>query len=627
MKYSFRLSWFVPVVFVACIACGDDDPYTDPDLDCTAECDPECELDRQFEFESYEGGCEVAEDGPEFCGVSTSQDCVQPDFELEEVTVADIHRALENGEISCQWLMAEYFQRILWHDLYMWDSAPPLNAFVHLNAQAMDTARLLDEYQRCEGELAGSLHCVPFGIKTNYGSKEVPVTNGSLAFLEAQPTFDAFSVERLRQAGAIMIGSTAMDEFAFGAHGLSGRSGRTANPYRRDYNSGGSSAGSAVGTATGMMVAGLGTDNCASLTAPAAYNGLFTLRSSHQLVSTEGIVPSNRLDAVAGPMTRTAEDLALFFNEVTAFNPHYGPHCAEDIEREQDYTAALDADGLDGKRVGKLVALDYDPEDARYPFEGASAEVEDHYEAFFDELRAEGAEVVDHIRLSDLPLQRRSSGSGYDMDQFLEATEGEISSYEEICDTELYSHSVFETKDDCLNRAGQSRANLESRVESGLEDYRWNRDYVESVLDEHNLDALVYPSDTNGTAAPQFTNATCVLASVTGLPTAVVPTGHTEAGLPVGMSLTGRMFDDAMLLEMAYAYDQATDHRQPPPMPALDGQAPLEVEEFNDLHYQLGVAAYEQVLKDDSKFDLRASVFSDIAADVLDEHGWNELVE
>lgn len=596
------------------------------EADCVEECGAQCIYDGEFDYDGYRAECSTDGEMPEFCGPSTSADCVEPDFELEEATVADIHSALLSGTISCEWVVHEYKRRTLWHDLWMGDGTPPLNAFVYLNESALNTARMLDDYQRCEGELAGPLHCAPFVIKTNYASREVPLTNGSFALLEVEPNFDAFTVERLRGAGAVMLGSTAMDEFASGAQGIGGRSGKTGNAYDQSLNSGGSSAGSAVAVASNLAVAGLGTDNCSSLTIPASYNDLFTMRSSHQLVSTAGIFPSNRLDAIAGPMTRTVRDLALFFDAMARFNPHYGPHCNGEVIRSESYLDYLDPQGLQGKRIGILRALTEDPENSRYPFSGASQNVEEHYEAFFRELEDMGVVLVDDIDLDELPLGRRGSGSGYDVEKFLDDTVGEVSNYEDICDTGLYSHSVFPTKDRCLQRAGQTARQLESNVESGLELYRSNREYVESVLDELELDALLYPADRRGTPRPQYTGTNCILASVTGLPTVVVPSGHVD-GLPVGMSFTARMFDEKTLFEIAYAYEQATEYRQPPEMPLLDGTPPLDLQTFNQLHYDLGWAAFEEVLRDHDRYDLTASVFADIAREVLEDYELDPLLE
>ena len=593
-------------------------------VDCSDECIGGCDVVAGFDYQ-YQGSCTSAEE-QEFCGPFSDADpasCVEPEFEIEEVTVARIHQALQEGEISCEWLTGRYIERVLWHDLRMTGTAPPLNAFVTLNEQALETARALDDFQRCEGRLAGPLHCAPFVIKTNYASTEVPVTNGSHALREARPNFNAFVVERLRRGGAITLGSTTMDEFARGAHSISGRSGRTGNAYNTRYNPGGSSSGSAVAVSANFAVAGLGTDNCSSLTVPAAFNGLTTLRSSHRLVSTAGIFPSNQLDAVAGPMTRTVEDLALFFDSMVDFNPRDRNHCSQTMPREESYASALDAQGLEGKRIGILRSM---PQDDRFPFEGGNQEIQDHYLEFFEELRGLGAEVIDEIELPGLPLERSSSGMGQEVNRFLANTSGGVADVDELCDTELYSFSTFESKRDCERFNSRSDRNLASRIESGMEEYESNRSYVESVLDELNLDALVYPVDGGG--APRITGlrSNCILASVTGLPTIVVPTGFTNAGLPVGMSFTGRMFEESTLFEIAYGYEQGTMHRRPPVMQSVEGELPLNIEEFNRIHLEIGERAFDEVLREQSRFDLTHSLFTELVREVLQANELGDLL-
>ena len=619
---------------IAVSGCGLFGGQFEEDIDCTDKCaHSECaDHDSDFDFDSYAAGCGAAEERPQFCGVSDASDCVEPDFEIEEATIADIHNALENGDINCEWLTAEYQRRILWHDLYMEDGNPPLNAFVHLNEDALEAARTLDEYQACEEELTGPMHCVPFVIKTNFGSEEVPVTNGSLALEDTQPKEDAFTVERLRAAGGINLGSTTMDEFAAGAQGLSGRSGKTGNPYDTTRSSGGSSAGSAVAPAANLAMGGLGTDNCSSLTIPAAYNNLFTIRSSHQLVSTDGLFPSNALDAVAGPLTRTAEDMIIFFDEMAAFDTNYLAHCEEDVthpdlEHEPDYTEAMNEDGFEGRRIGILEQAGLDPEDERLPFGAADAELEEHFEDFFGEIEDLGAELVHGVELDELDLDRRGSGSGWRANQFLEHTTGGATDFDELCETDLYAYYVFEERDDCINRGDQSAGQFENSLTAGLDDYRDRRAYVEDVMDDLDLDALVYPTDRRGAPRASHTATMCVIYSVTGLPTVTVPTGFDEQDLPIGMSFTARMYDDFDLLEMAYAYDQATDHRHPPEMPELDGNPPLDIEEFEQAHYEMGRLAFDEVIGHKDKQDLTASVFADIAYDVLDERGLDELID
>ncbi len=615
----------VLVALVTATGCGVFGGQFEEDVDCSDSCNDDQVMcgdqpGTNFDYNSYEADCDTDDRTDELCALGDSGDCVEPDFEIEETTVADIHTALEDGEITCQWLTQRYLDRIVWHDLFMEDGMAPLNAFVHLNEAAVETAKMLDDYHQCEGELAGPLHCVPFGIKTNYASDEIPVTHGSLALLDPQPTFDAFTVERLRNAGAITLGSTTMDEFAAGAQGLSGRSGKTGNPYNTDHSSGGSSAGSGVAVASNLAVGALGTDNCSSLTIPASYNNLYTMRSSHQLISTQGIFPTNRLDAVAGPLTRTVEDMALFFDEMATFNPDYGAHCRQGIEHDADYTEALNEDGLQGKRIGILEFVGNE-DDSRAPFGPAGAELRAHYDDFFDELILEGAQLVEDIEIRDLDINRRGSGSGYDANRFLEQTEGGVSDYEELCDTELFSQAVFDDKDACNNRGDQTANQLESSLESGLEQYRDNRSHVESILDEHNLDAIVYPADRRGPPREARTSTMCVLSSITGLPTVVIPTGFANNGLPIGMSFTARMFDDSMLIEMAYAHEQATDHRAPPQLPELEGEPPIGIQDFEDVHYDMGYTAFDEVLRDNDKYDLEAEVFADIAEQVLRDWG------
>ena len=618
---------------LAIVGCSDDEWEVDPDVDCTEECHPECDLEQGFDFEGYEPTCELDEEGdeaegsPRLCRLHQSEEegCQEVDFELEEATIETVHDALREGRISCEWLTQAYIDRALWHDLYMGDGKAAFNAFIYLNEEAMETARRLDDYQRCEGELTGPMHCIPMGIKANFASKEVPITNGSFALGEAQATRDAFLVERLRQAGALVLGSTTMDEFAAGAVGLSGRSGKTGNAYDRDGNSGGSSAGSGVATSANLMMAGLGTDNCSSLVIPASYNGLVSLRSSHQLLSTDGIFPSNRLDAVAGAMTRTVEDQARFMDEMSVFNPHYGPHCSQEMEHDVDYQGALNEDGLEGARIGVVQSIDQG-DDEQEPFGDSDQEHLDIYERFFDELESQGAEVVHDLEIPDLSLNRGGSGSGWDGDQFLKDTEGGPESFQAICDSGLYSHSTYEDYDACMQRATQTKEALEDNLNSWLPYYASNRQYVMDLMDEWEVDALVYPTDRRGWAASQYTWSTCQMASVTGLPTAVIPIGMNSHGMSVGMSWTGRMFDDARLLELLYSYEQAHSYREAPEMESFDEAPPVNIEAFNELNYDVGMAAFDEVMGEEDKFNMTAARFYEIAFDVLDEAGYLEYL-
>ncbi|MFU8802933.1 MAG: amidase [Bradymonadaceae bacterium] len=618
------LAFLFGVVFLMSACPGE----FEPPVDCTDECGGECKVDDGFAFETYEPTCTGDDSGPVFCGPGETDGCIAVDFEIRETTVSDIHAGLLGGDFDCEWLLKRFHQEIFEQDLRVSSVQPPLNAFVTLNPAALETARRLDGYQRCEGELAGPLHCVPFVIKTNYGSKEVPTTNGSWSLAEAQPNFDAFVVDQLRHAGAVMMGSTNMDEYARGIHGISSRGGKTGNAFDTRNNPGGSSAGSGVAVGANMAVAGLGTDNCSSLTIPAAYNGLFTIRSSFQLVSTRGIFPSNRNDAVSGPMTRTVTDLARFFDTMAAINPRDTAHCEKSMPRTSMEETALRLDGLEGKRIGIVRDFSENSNDwDRFPYEGGSEEDAAHFASFFEELEGLGATIVDDIELPGFNGNRIGSGSGIDVDRYLENTGGGVTSFEDLCKRKLYPMFIWESEDDCLRAAKQSVSNLESNIERAREAYEKNRRYVEGILDELELDALVYPADARGGAEVRASKANCILPSVTGLPTISVHAGHDPRGLPVGMLLTARMYDETTLFEMAYAYEQATLHRRAPDRPTAAEAPGFDVERFNTVHDAIGRKVFDDILGTGAKFDLNGSNFSEIVRDVLRGNGLESLIE
>lgn len=617
-------------VAIACMACRGD---FDPPVDCSDECGELCEARGSFPYESYEPSCALVEPESAFCAMGQGEGCRLVEFDHREATVAQIQEGLLAGDFDCEWLVRRFHEEIFEQDLRVSSQFPPLNAFVTLNEGALATARRLDAYQRCEGELSGPLHCVPFVIKTNYGSKEVPTTNGSWALGEAQPLFDAFVVERLREAGAIMLGSTTMDEYARGIHGISSRSGKTGNAFDTRALSGGSSAGSAVAVGANMAIAGLGTDNCASLTLPAAYNGLFTIRSSFQHVSTRGIFPSNQNDVVAGPMARTVTDLARFYDVMASINPRDSLHCEDLGPRSPLVASALNVNGLQGKRIG--VVRDFS-ENAnswdRFPFEGGTPENIAHFEGFFVELESLGATIVEGIEFPNFDGKRIGTGTGLAVDRYLEDTRGGATSFQDLCERGHYPRFIWESEEDCMRSAEQTQRGLERNLEQGREAYGKNRAYVEGVMKQFELDALVYPADSRGGAKVRATKANCILPSVTGLPTMTVHAGHDSAGMPVGMLLTGRMHDEATLFEMAFAYEQATGHRQKPVWSeaglAESGAAQLlDVQRFNALHDLIGRRVFDEILGTGEKLDLNGGNFSALVIDVLTEQGLEALID
>ena len=621
---SWRFQKGLGMVLLASLAgaCGADMDLLEPCEVCVGECD----LEPGFDFEGYEFGAMESD----LClSAYESEDCRDPEFSILEATIAETQTALFTGEITCEWLIYRHIERALQYDLRVISGRPPLNSMIHLNAEALVTARRLDNYLRNEGELAGPLHCVPFTIKGNYASREVPTTAGSLAIGEAQANFDAFTVEQFRRAGAVMIGSAAMDEFAKGLGGYSSRSGKIGNPYNTSLISGGSSGGSAVSVAANFAMVSMGTDNCSSLTLPSAYNGLVTIRSSHGLVSVDGIFPLNRLNQTAGPMARTVEDLARSLDVMAERNPEDRAHCEAAPPRPQTFQAYLNADGLQGKRIGILRELTDEASDRqRAPFAGATDAMNTRYQSFFAELDALGAEVIDNVALPEVEDRLYSSGYGYDIDRFLERTTGATSqNVEELCNSRLFSFSIYDSVENCLSRLTQTARQLATNIQRGTSRYEANRAYVESVLDSLELDALVYPVDPRGGARSSSVSSNCVLSSYTGLPTITVNAGHDANNMPFGMMFTGRMYDEPTLFEIAYSYEQGTLHRRVPDFQPYQDPPPLDVATFNQIHRLFGEVAFAEVLGHTNRWELSANLFRELATAILEEAGLEKLID
>lgn len=556
-----------------------------------------------------------------------SGDACDPDpgpFNVEEATVADIHRALLGGDTTCAEVVEQALDRIQRYDLDLSDG-PPINAFVSFNLKVREQARALDEHLADTGELIGPLHCAPLVIKDLYDSSDTPTSSGTLAFIGIQAPDDGFAVGRMRQQGAILLSTTTMDELSKGVFSTSSRSGRTGNAYNPGRNSGGSSSGSGASVGASFAVLGTGTDNCASLTLPASYNGLVTVRPTLGLISLDGVVPSNRLDATAGPMTRTVGDMALMLDQMAGTDPN--DKRTANVQRPDTYTAHLKLDGLQGKRVGVLRSHSDNLQDSpTYTYGQAPPDAQRVFQRSLRELERLGATVVDNLRLPNLNAQRSGAGFGQDIQVYLDSVDSPFETYADICATERYSNFVYDDAASCVQSYQWSLQNASEGsavFEGGQERYRNNREYLVRVMDALDLDALIYPSDAQGGALVDRSLTNCVITSVTGLPSMIIQAGAMDDGMPVGMMLLGRAWSEPVLLEMAYAYEQGTHHRRPPTLTsAIPADAPLEpmdLAEANAIRLRLGEAAFEQVLQDGERWELTPSVFTNIARGVLEE--------
>ena len=503
-------------------------------------------------------------------------------LDLETATILDLQQAYDAGLTSEQ-VVKVYLARIAAYD----QTGPKLNAVLSLNPRALEEARMLDAERRTKGPRS-LLHGVPLLVKDNIDTADLPTTGGARALAGTYPAADSFALARLRAAGAIILAKTNLDEFARGATGTSSLGGQTLNPYNAEKIPGGSSAGAAVGVAALFGWAALGTETGSSIRNPATKNDVVGFCPSEGLVSRRGIIPQSPIFDRAGTIARNVTDAAIVLGVMAGVDPAdlftmasfgHGP--------EASYTATLKRDGLKGARVGVLRQLFGDgPED-----QPAVALID----AAIAKLKDQGAVVVDPVATGvDLWQRVRdvSNGDGGDSRVGLEyyfSTRGRDFPIKTLSDLvasggilgRLREKYARDLKAPELSTSPAYWANYEARHAL--------RQFVTGLMDRDRLDALVYPHETkpartlaeevpDGGAGPGLPDKRRAgkgntISSATGLPTIVVPVGFNTDGVGVGLEFLGRLFDEAAVIRLAFAYEQVDPHRRlPPSTPRLGGE-------------------------------------------------------
>jgi Asp-tRNA(Asn)/Glu-tRNA(Gln) amidotransferase A subunit family amidase len=485
-------------------------------------------------------------------------------FEAHEATVADLQGALRTLPLSCRDVVEAYRARIAAHDR----KGAAVNSMVVLDETAPAVADSLDRVARTGRRLA-PLHCVPVIVKDNMDTRGLQTAAGSLALEGFEPARDATIVRRLRDAGAVVLGKSNMAELAFSPYETvsSILPGYTRNPYATDRVTAGSSGGTAAAVAASFGLVGLGTDTGNSIRGPSAHQALVGLRPTMGLVSRAGIVPLNLWADVAGPMTRTVADAAAVLQAIAGPDSADAATLVSDAPAIPDYAAALRAGALRGRRIGVLRQA--------YERETLDPEVARTFARALDELRAQGATIVDAVRV-DLANARRPQGAP-------------CSSFKVELEAYLASHANAPVRTlDSLVRSRRFHPSVETRLRGALEApdtamapgspactgraaYRDSvRAAVVRAMDTLRLDALAYPTWSNaprliGDLNTPHGDNNQFFAPTTGFPAITVPMGWLrDDTLPAGLQLLGRAWSEADLLAMAYAYEQATRHRRPP---------------------------------------------------------------
>lgn len=496
---------------------------------------------------------------------------------IEEATIAELHAAYSSGEHTTRQVVAAYLARIEAYD----KRGPYLNSLISINPRALEEADALDAKLRATGKLVGPLHGIPVIVKDCIDALDMPMTAGFQGWKNYYPPSDAPLISRIKAAGGIILAKASLSEFTRGgADNINSVLGGFArNPYNTAFATGGSSGGTGAAIAANFGAIGIGTDTGGSIRNPSAHNALAGIRTSVGLVPRIGMTPNNSVRDTVGPMTRTVADLAILLDTMA------GPE-ANDAASQQSkghipktYTSFLKKDGLQGARIGVLRQ--------EFAIPGADPRIIANFEKTLAELKAAGADIVDPFVVPGLAAIPRPPQTPArfkaDIEAFLAARPDiPFPSLRAIVESRLLHplhQELFETS------LAAKPPEADPATIEGLRNEQLYRELFTTAMQDGRIDAVVLPTSTrlpviNGdrntqtAAVPQPRQeggagsagggGLTFLGSSLQWPAISVPNGYID-GLPLGMQILGRRWDEAKIIQYAYAYEQATRHRRPPP--------------------------------------------------------------
>jgi len=509
---------------------------------------------------------------PGFPGLTPGVSETAPPFDLEEVTISALQAGMTSGKYTAKGLATTYLQRIDELD----KKGPALRAVLETNPDALVQATALDAERKAKGP-RGPLHGIPVLVKDNVATKDrMQSTAGSLALVGVTPPRDAFIVDRLRAAGAVILGKANLSEWAnfrstHSSSGWSGRGGQCRNPYALDRTPSGSSSGSGVAVSANLCAVAIGTETDGSIVSPSTCCGIVGIKPTLGLVSRSGIIPIAHSQDTAGPMARTVADAATLLGVLTGVDSKDDATAASAGQSRTDYSSFLDANGLKGARLGVC----------RSHYMGYSPATDALMETAMDVLKRAGAVIVDP---ADIATAGQTDDSEFavllyefkaDLNRYL-ADWAPGNGPKTLADLIEFNERAKEKE---LIYFGQEIF-VQAQAKGPLTDQDYlkalDKDHllmrtqgIDAVMTDQKLDALIAPTggpaslidlvNGDGGGGGSFSSP----AAVAGYPHVTVPMGYVR-GLPVGLSFVGRPWSEGTLIKLAYAYEQATKVRRPP---------------------------------------------------------------
>lgn len=482
-------------------------------------------------------------------------------FDIKELTISDVHKAMLAGQLTCKQLVSEYLKIIEGYD----KQGPCLQAIVTINHQALERAAYLDKVLQNTGKLSGALHGIPVLLKDNINTHDLPTTAGSLAMENFIPSSDAFITKRLREAGAIILGKTNLHEFAIWGETISSILGQTLNPYDLTRTPGGSSGGTGAAIACNMGLIGIGTDTINSIRSPASACNLVGIRPTMGLVSRSGIVPYSLTQDVAGPICRTVEDAVRTLDCIAAYDVNDQETSWSVGRKPVSYLESLKHGGLNGKSIGVLKSF--------FGQEKHHMEVNKVIQEAIAKMENLGASILWLDEDIDPALLLKEASVHLDdfkthLEDYLNSLgdQAPVRSMQDILNSGKYHPGVLENIKMAMSLSvGTPPYNEKLLKQKNI------RTKVLNIMANKRLDAIVYPHQQQLVckvgSGQQERNG--VLCAVTGFPSITVPAGFAPSitapiGVPVGMEIVGRPFSEPVLIEIAYEFEQQTQFRRTP---------------------------------------------------------------
>jgi len=491
---------------------------------------------------------------------------------LEEATVADLQAAYLSGETNAHDVVAQYLQRIEAYD----KRGPYLNSIININPKALEEADKMDSVLASTGKLVGPLHGIPVIVKDCIDVKGLPMTAGFQGWKNYYPEADAPLIARIKAAGGIILAKSSLSEFTKGgADNINSVLGGFArNPYNTAHATGGSSGGTGASIAANFGTLGVGTDTMGSVRNPSSFNALVGIRTTVGLVPRIGMTPNSSLRDTVGPMTRTVTDLAKLLDVMA------GPDPADSVSQKSEghipktYTAFLKRDGLKGVRIGVL-------RDA-FMERASDPQIIARFDIAITKLKEAGAEIIDPFvvpSFKSLPRPPQTAARFKDdMTKFLAQHPGiPYPSVEAIAKAKLVHplHQPFWDEAAAALPVDQDPATLQ-----GMKDEDHWREVFLAAMASERIDVIITPTNAqppviNGDRNTQKVpnprpgaggsgGSTTFIASALQWPAISVPDGFVD-GLPTGLLIMGRPWTEPLLIQSAFAFEQATHYRRPPP--------------------------------------------------------------